>query len=266
MRMKIAVLGCGVMGSAFAKHFAKKHSVIICDRDETKAIAFAKEIGAVFQEKMDVAVKEADVVLLAVKPKDLLEIAKVTASSFSKAKILISILAGVPVSVLRKNFPAASIVRTMPNLALTCGQGVIGLAEDVHLSLEVKKIVDALLQGLGLCAWMPEEKLEALTAISGSGIGFVLVMIEAMIDGGVHLGFTAQDSREYVLKTMEGAVALMRESGKHPAELKLNISSPGGTTIAGLKVMEEQGVRSGIIHTLIASYEKALNMMKSLEK
>jgi pyrroline-5-carboxylate reductase len=119
---------------------------------------------------------------------------------------------------------------------------------------------------MGLYAWMAEGKLEALTAISGSGIGFVLVMIEAMIDGGVHLGFTATDAREYVLKTMEGAVALVRETGKHPAELKLNISSPGGTTIAGLKVMEEQGVRSGIIHTLIASYEKALNMMKHQEK
>jgi pyrroline-5-carboxylate reductase len=264
--MKVAVLGCGVMGMAFARHFAKKHPVILCDRDQAKTKAFAKEIGAVFQEKMDVAVREADVVLLAVKPKDLAEIAHATATAFAKEKILISILAGVPIAHLKKSFPSATIVRTMPNLALVSGQGVIGLAEDKHLTVPVKTTVDSLLEGVGLSAWMPEDKLEALTAISGSGIGFVLVMIEAMIDGGVHLGFTSQDAREFVLKTIEGTVALMRESGKHPAELKLNISSPGGTTIAGLKVMEEKGVRSGIIHTLIASYEKAIQMMKNLEK
>ena len=150
----------------------------------------------------------------------------------------------------------------MPNLALAYGQGVVGLAENSHSTPQVKKSVDALLEGIGLVAWMSEDKIEALTALSGSGIGFVLVMIEAMIDGGVHLGFTAQEAREFVLKTMEGAVALMRESGKHPAELKLNIASPGGTTIAGLKVLEEEGVRAGIVHAMVACHEKALSMMK----
>src|SRR5580658_8138877 len=101
--MKVAVLGCGVMGMAFARHFVKKHPVILCDRDQIKTLTFAKEIGAVFQEKMDVAVREADVVLLAVKPKDLAEIAHATASAFTKDKILISILAGVPVAHLKKS-------------------------------------------------------------------------------------------------------------------------------------------------------------------
>lgn len=264
--MKIAVIGSGVMGSAFARHFAKKNSVIICSRDKAKTLAFAKEIGATYQERLDEAIKSADVVFLSVKPKDLSEIAKATTKAVTGNKILISILAGTPLKVLKTHFPQAHVIRTMPNLAITSGKGVIGLVDDAHLSQAIKKEVESLLEGVGLLLWMSEDKIEALTAISGSGIGFWFVIIEAMIDGGVHLGFTAQESRELVLKTIEGAVALMRQSGKHPAELKLDIASPGGTTEAGLKVMEELGVRSGIIHTLTACHEKALNMMKGLEK
>jgi pyrroline-5-carboxylate reductase len=259
--MKIAVIGCGVMGSAFAKHFAKKHSVTLCDRDKTKAQALAKEIGVDFEENLNSAAQEADLVLLAIKPKDLSLAARAIAGSFTQEKILLSILAGTPLSLLTRDFPRGTIVRSMPNLGLIFGQGVMGLAEN-GLSDPFKQQIEGLLEGIGLIAWMPEDKIDALTALSGSGIGFVLVMIEAMMDGGVHLGFTAKESREFVLKTIEGAVALMKESGKHPAELKLQIASPGGTTIAGLKVMEEEGVRSGIVHALVACYEKALSMMK----
>jgi pyrroline-5-carboxylate reductase len=259
--MKVAIIGCGVMGSAFAKHFAKKHSVLLHDHDKLKAQALAKEIGAAFEENLSHCIEKADVVLLAIKPKDLASLAKAASGALTEKKILISILAGTPTAVLRKNFPTGVLVRTMPNLALAYGQGVVGLAENTHISPQIKQTVDSLLEGIGLVAWMSEEKIEALTALSGSGIGFVLVMIEAMIDGGVHLGFTAQEAREFVLKTMEGAVALMKETGKHPAELKLNIASPGGTTIAGLKVLEEEGVRSGIVHAMVACHEKALNML-----
>jgi pyrroline-5-carboxylate reductase len=259
--MKIAVIGCGVMGSAFAKHFAKKNAVLLCDRDETQAQALAKEIGGNFKASLSSAVEEADLVLLAIKPKDLSALAKASADAFTEKKILISILAGTSISLLKQNFPKATVVRSMPNLALVFGQGVMGLAENGHLSPQLKQQVDRLLEGIGLIIWMPENKIDALTALSGSGIGFVLVMIEAMIDGGVHLGFTAKESKEIVLKTIEGALALMRETGKHPAELKLQIASPGGTTIAGLKVLEEEGVRSGIVHALVACYEKAQRLL-----
>ncbi len=260
--MKIAVIGCGVMGSAFAKHFAKKHTVILCDRDKQGTEGLCRAIGASYEEKPEVAILGADVVLLAVKPKDLKAAALSMASAFTKEKILISILAGTPVATLKRHFPIATVVRAMPNLGLTCGSGVIGLVDEGGLGPEARKSVDSLMEGLGLTLWMSESKVEAITALSGSGIGFDFLLIEAMIDGGVNLGFTPQEAREIVLKTMEGAIAMLRESGKHPAELKLQVSSPGGTTIAGLNVMEETGVRSGIIQTLAACHEKALSMMK----
>ena len=263
--MKISVIGCGVMGSAFAKHLAKKkHSIILCDRNKERGESLAEEIGGSYCEKPADAVRAADIVILAIKPKDLKSIAGKIAPAFTHKKILISVLAGTPIAVLERHFPSVSIVRTMPNMGMLCGEGVMGLVDAATLSSETKEIVDSLFEGIGLKMWMSENKIEAITALSGSGIGFIFVIIEAMIDGGVHLGFSSNEAREIVLKTIEGAVALMRESGKHPAELKLQISSPGGTTIAGLKVMEEVGVRSGIIKTLTACYEKALGMMKDL--
>ena len=265
--MKVAVIGCGVMGTAFARHFAKKkQSLILSDHHEAKAKKLAKELRATFQADSGRAAADADVILLAMKPKDLADTAKAIAPHVTEKKIIVSILAGPTVQVLKSHFPKATIVRTMPNLALIYGHGVMGIVDNNRITPAIRQKIDKLFEGIGLVAWMPEDKIEPLTAISGSGIGFVLVMIEAMIDGGVHLGFSAQEAREFVLKTFEGASALIRESGQHPAELKLQIASPGGTTISGLKAMEEAGVRSGIGKALQACYEKAISMKKINEK
>lgn len=260
--MKIAVIGCGAMGSAFARHFAKKNTVILCDHDPKKAAQLAGEIKGTYHEKASDAIHAAEIIVLAVKPKDLSSIAQETESAFKSGKILVSILAGASVAMLKKHFPSAVIVRSMPNMGLIYGEGVMGLVNSPDLSAATKTTIDSIMDGMGLNLWLTESKVEAITALSGSGIAFILVVIEAMIDGGVHLGFTSQEAREIVLKTMEGAIALLKESGKHPAELRLQIASPGGTTIAGLKMMEECGVRSGIVKTLAACHEKALNMMK----
>lgn len=264
--MKIAVIGCGVMGSAFARHWAKEHSVILCDHHFEKAKALAKEIGGTAVESVKDAASETDVILLAIKPKDLALASEEIHSAMTSKKILISILAGASVAALKRHFPVGTVVRTMPNLGFTAGSGVIGVVTDEDFSSETKKTLDSLFEKVGLTLWLNEKKIEALTALSGSGIGFMLVIIEAMVDGGVHLGFSSTEATEIVLKTMEGAVELVRQTGKHPAELKLQISSPGGTTIAGLKAMEEAGVRQGILKTLVACYERALEMKKEAEK
>ncbi|MBY0529830.1 MAG: pyrroline-5-carboxylate reductase [Rhabdochlamydiaceae bacterium] len=256
--MKIAVIGCGVMGGAFARHFAKKHPVILYDRSFEQTQNLAAECQGVVAESIEEAAKQADIILLGIKPKDLLGVAEALSEPLVKDKLVISMLAGVPLSALKTHFPHSKLLRVMPNLALTCGQGVVGMVDQGQLSKEIMRQIDELFDGMGLNAWMPESKLEALTALAASGIGFVFLMLEAMMEGGISMGFTSQESKDFVLKTMEGAVALVRETGKHPAELKLNISSPGGTTIAGLIEMENRGVRSGIINALLTAYHKAI--------
>lgn len=263
--MKIAIIGCGVMGTAFAKHFAREHTILLCDKNHKKASALAKEIGGEAYERFHEAIQSAEVVLLAVKPKDLPEVAKHTASSFSKKQLLISLLAGTSLSVLKKYYPEATILRIMPNIALTCGQAVIGMVDD-HLSHEMKTKGEYLLKGLGLLTWLPENKIEALSALTGSGPAFLFVIIESMIDGGIAMGFTAQESKDYVLKTIEGSVALLKETEKHPGALKWEVASPGGTTIAGLREMESMRVRAGLMNTLLVCYQRNLQMREDIEK
>lgn len=258
--MKVAVIGCGVMGRAFAAHFSKKHPVILFDHQKEKSDSLAKEIEAKSSDSIQKAVQEADVVVLAVKPKDLSAVSQAASSAFSEKQIFVSILAGTSVEDLKKHFPKPHIVRAMPNLALICEKGVIGLVDTPSLEHEVKHKIDALLKGMGLVYWLPESKIDALTALAGSGPAFILVMIEAMMEGGVYMGFTSQEARELVLETMEGTVALLRAGKQHPAEIRAQIASPGGTTIAGLREMESSGVRAGIINTLLAAFKRSKEM------
>jgi len=265
-KVAIAVIGCGVMGSAFARHFAKSHAVVLYDKDAKRAEALSKQIKATLRKEISKAVKGADVVLLAVKPKDLSQAAKSISSLMSKNQLIISILAGIPLATLKKYFPVGHLLRIMPNLALTSGQGIIGLVDDEKFAPEMKKLADSLMSDMGLLAWIPESKMEALASLAASGLGFAFLIIEALMEGGIAMGFTPFESREYVIKMWEGALALMKSSGKHPADLKLQIASPAGTTIAGLRVMEKSGVRAGIIDALIATYQRGSTLLSDVEK
>lgn len=260
--MKVAVIGCGVMGSALARHFSKKHPVILSDRTCTKSAALAKELGGeVYLRQID-AIEKADLIILAVKPKDLKLVAKEIGGAFRSNQIVVSVLAGTPLKLLHQYFLQAKIIRAMPNLALTCGEGVIGFVDTPELSSGIKDEINTLFQGLGLLVWLSEEKLEGVSALAGSGPAFIFVLIEAMIDSGIALGFTQAESKELVLKTLEGAIKLLRETGSSPAELKWKVTSPGGTTIAGLKVLERGAIRGVLMETFQATYLKAEELQK----
>lgn len=247
------------MGSAFARFLAKNHQVFLCGKDPEKLKSLSKEIGAP-SVTTEEGSKKADVIILAFKPKDLKKAALEFSKHVTEGKIILSILSGADTSVLQSLFPKAHIVRTMPNLALTCGEGIIGVSD--NLPPDVRTKVDELLEGMGLVYFLPEAKMEAFTALCGSSPAFIFVILEAMMEGGVALGFSFKDSTELVIKAFEGAIALLKATGSHPAELKMQISSPGGTTIAGLNEMELQGVRSGLIKTLFACYHRSVEMSK----
>jgi len=258
--MKVAVIGCGVMGTALARHFSKKHPVILCDVGYERSAALAKELGAEVYARHADAVKKADLVVLCVKPKDLTRVVDAIAQEATEQKTILSVLAGVSLKILKACFPLSSVVRTMPNLAMTCGEGVVGVVDDPALPAETRTAVAALFDGLGLVAWLPEDKLDALTALTGSGPAFLFVLIESMIDSGLLLGFGARESKEFVLKVVEGAVAILRTTHLHPGELKWKVASPGGTTIAGLRSMESNGVRGIIMEAFAAAYQRAKEM------
>ncbi len=243
--MKIAIIGVGNMGSILARHLSQSHSVVLCDHNRERVSSLAKELEAQVVLDPAKAVLGADLVILAVKPKDLESLAGTLLGSIALSQRLISILAGVEIKTLKELFPDASIIRMMPNLAITTGQGILGFSSKESLS-EEKVEMDSLFAGLGLSLWIPETKMNAFASLAASSPAFIFVLIEAMIEAGIYSGFSSKDSKEIVLQVLAGSVALLKGSDKTPEELKWQVTSPGGTTIKGIKELEGHSFRIAI--------------------
>lgn len=264
--MKIAIIGCGNMGNCFAERLGSFHHLLLHDRDPNWTQELAKEVGGTPCSTLSDAVKEAEIIILAVKPQSLDELAPLLTPLLKSEQIIISLLAGTLLSTLKEKLPNLAIVRIMPNLAVKYGEGVIGIVDSSEISQELKETVNALLSPLGFLFWLKENLIDALTALAGSGPAFILTIIEAMAEAGVVMGLRADDAEELTVQTMHGCVAMMQRGKSHPAELRRQIASPQGTTIAGLRMLEKNNVRSGLIETVLASYGRAQELAMNGEK
>lgn len=260
--MKITIIGCGNIGSGIAHILANGHTLALHDRDSKKAGELAKEIGVKSYAKPADAVANSDVVILAVKPQSFNEVSEQISSLLTPKQVLVSILSGITLNTLRKHFKKIPLVRMTSNLPLIYGKGVIALAESSGLTKEAKSSLDKLFSSLGSVHWVPESKIDALTSLIGSGPAFMYVIFEAMVDASVAMGFSPPDGRQFILEMLEGAVTMLKESGQHPGELKWKTTSPAGTTIAGLQILEEAGVRGSIINMFLAAYERTQELGK----
>jgi pyrroline-5-carboxylate reductase len=264
--MRMAIIGCGNMGTGLAEQLSPFHELFLYDRDWNWTQELAHKVKGKAYENPIKAVEQADLILLAVKPQNLKELAYSFGNRLHSNQIVVSLLAGTPLSILKSYFPQSTLVRMMPNLALRYGMGVIGLVDSPDLSIELKKELQDLLSPLGLIYWLKENLIDSLTSLTGSGPAFVLTLIEAMIEAGIAMGFQAQDAQELILQMLQGTLTLLQKTGKHPAELKWHIASPGGTTIAGLRALEKGNVRSGILETFLAAHQKSRELARDHEK
>lgn len=261
--MNIAIIGCGTMGEAFARFWAaKKYKLMLFDAKEKKAQDLAQEIHGTFCADITKAAKQADWILLAIRPQDMEDVAMNLMPVLEKKHTVVSIMAGVTVKELKKRFKKAHIVRMTPNIALLVHKAVLGFVQD-DVSQSLKERITELFEGLGFIAWVPENKMDALMAISASGSAFWLLFLESLIEASLIMGFHPPESQAFLLQTMEGVASLLKEKKMHPSALKWMITTPQGMTIEGLKVMEDHGIRSAIINGLLASYHKAIEMNRS---
>lgn len=264
--MKIVVIGCGAMGSAFAQGSKSAYDWICYDRNLQKSEALSQRIGGKTASSLQAAIEQADAILLAIKPKELQGLVKSLKGVLYQGKIVMSLMAGVSVAYLKKSFPKADVVRLMPNLGVLHQKGVIALVNDPTLPMSSKNRVEKLMHCLGEVVWLEEKEIDAFIAISGSGIGFILAIMEAFIEEGVRLGFSEKLAQKVVIETLEGAVHLAKGSSLTPGQLKLQVASPGGTTEAGLKTMEEVKIKEGIGKILRACYERSIQITKEIER
>jgi pyrroline-5-carboxylate reductase len=197
-------------------------------------------------------------VILAVKPQDAKSAIAALARSVDDSRIIISIMAGVAISsIISMLGKTAKIVRVMPNIGAAVGEGALGLAANALLTPDELGSVAALLAPLGRIVEVNEEQMDAVTALSGSGPAFFLSFLEAMIDGGVKMGLPRDKAHDLAVQTVKGTVALLEKEHGHPAVLKERVTSPGGTTIAGLIVLEEKGFKGILMRALEAAKERA---------
>lgn len=263
MALRIALVGCGAMGSALLKGWLsladsferfEKFWVLTPHRASVKP--FLKDGRVHWFSSPTELPQTPDIILFAVKPYLLETILPVYASYKS---LFISVAAGKPLSFYEKILsPSLPLIRAMPNTPTIIHQGVIGLLACTRLSEEQKAIVTTCFQGLGFCLWVKsDDDLDKLTALSGSGPAYVFAMIEAFAQSAESLGFDKQTSLTLSLYTFLGASTFAHRSEDSPAILRQRVTSPGGTTAAALGVLEKGGMSNLINEAIKAAYHRA---------
>lgn len=204
------------------------------------------------------AVEAAEVVFLAVKPQVWEAVLQPLAGHFRPQQLLISIVTGVSISQLHRVLPAGvPVVRVVPNNPCLIRQGISALAFGPEVNHQMAERATSLLAAVGETTGLPEEMLDAVTALSGSGPAYVYLFIEALTDAGVRAGLSRQVAGRAAVATVRGAAEMVRVSGRHPAELKDLVTSPGGTTMAALEVLEKGAMRGLIIEAVQSAYRRA---------
>ena len=204
------------------------------------------------------AAADASVVVLAVKPQVLPAVMRELRGSLKPEQLVLSIIAGATMHALTTGLGHAAVVRAMPNTPAQVAMGVTAWYAAPAVTEEQRATTRSLLEALGeQIAVEDEHHVDMATALSGTGPTYVFLLMEAMVDAGVHLGFSRRVAEELVLRTVEGSAMFARQSGRHLAELRNMVTSPGGTTAAGLRALEDRGVRSAFIEAIAAATQRA---------
>ena len=204
------------------------------------------------------AANGADMVVLAVKPQSLKEVMSGLKKGLSKDSAVASIVAGAKMATLAQGLDHPAVIRIMPNTPAQIGAGMSVWTASPEVPEAKLEAARDILRTLGEEVYVADEKLiDMATALSASGPAYVFLFIEALIDAGVYLGMPRDLARQLALQTVHGSTRLVKESGRHPAELKDMVTSPGGTTIEGLLALEKGGVRAAVLQAVIAAYQKS---------
>ena len=258
--MKIGFIGCGNMGGALARAVLKNtHTeVYVSDYLTEKAEAFAKETGAVASDNVTIA-KSCDFVFLAVKPANFPATLEPLRKAFAKNKdsVIVTIAAGLSLEKVGGMVgDAHPIIRIMPNTPVLLGKGMITWCKNALVSEEKCEEFKSILAYAGRLDEIDEKLIDAASAVAGCGPAFVYMFIEALSDGAVECGLPRDKAMTYAAETLAGAAEMVLKTGKHPGQLKDEVCSPGGSTIEGVKALEDGKFRADTASAVIAAYEK----------
>ncbi len=268
--MRLAIIGTGNMGQAILKGIirqqkAKPADIRIFDTDSRKSAALAAELGVSAAQSATEAIEQAEVIILATKPTVCESALAPLRAIFSNKQILVSIAAGLTLTNLRRFAgPVPVLARVMPNMPALAGCGVSALALE-HPDQGNEQMLCDIFAGIGNVHVVEESLFDAVTALSGSGPAYMMLILEALADGAVEMGLPRQLALTMAAQTMAGSARLMLETNSHPGQIKDQVCSPGGTSIAGISALETQGTRAAMMAAVRAAAKQSEQMRKQAE-
>ena len=260
--MKIAFIGGGAMGEAMVKCLLTKkvaapQDMVVSDVSPLRRELLSREYGVSTLSDNRKAVANVDLIVLAVKPQNLPRVMEEIKTP-SPEQLVLSIVAGATLSSLCQGLNHSSVIRAMPNMPAQIGEGMTIWTATAETEQKQKKLAQTVLGALGKEIYVADEKyLGMATALSGSGPAYVFLFIEALIDAGVHIGLPRDMAQELVIQTILGSTRTVEKTGKHPADLRNMVTSPGGTTTEALLQLEKGRFRSLLLKAVAAAYKKA---------
>jgi pyrroline-5-carboxylate reductase len=262
-KKKVAILGSGNMGEALVKGLLRAgkvppESLVCTDERAERREELQRRYGVQVTGDNRAAVAGADIAVIAVKPQVIDAVLEAIAPAVDAKKLVISIAAGVPIAAIaRKLGTGVRIIRTMPNTPALVGAGAAALARGPHATEQDLEQALALFEAVGVAVVVEEHHLDAVTGLSGSGPAFVFMAIEALADGGVKMGLARPVAMALAAQAVMGSAKLVLETGEHPGRLKDQVTSPGGTSIAGVHALEQHGFRAALIAAVEAATKRS---------
>ena len=263
---KIGIIGVGRMGSALMRgllnaRMAKK-SLLASDHDKEKLKLLCKDTGIKMASDNRELVRKSDIVIIAVKPKDVQKVLD-EISDIVGEKLVISTVAGVPIAGFERRLRKAKVVRIMPNIPCSVGEGAVAFSSGSRVRGGDLRLVEGLLDKVGIALKLPEDMLDAVTGLSGSGPAFYSLVIKAMAEAGVEEGLSEDVALKLAAQTTKGVGKVLLETGMDPEELIEAVRSPGGTTEAGLKKLEEMAAAEAFKEAVHAAVKRAKELRQS---
>ncbi|MEX2426318.1 MAG: pyrroline-5-carboxylate reductase [Thermomicrobiaceae bacterium] len=262
----LSFLGCGVMAEAIISILLEQNMIT---REQVRGGEPIDARRAELESRLEIdishdnlhAIENSDIILLTIKPQTLETVMRQLAGRLKPHQVVVSIIPGVTIERLSDGFQHDRIVRSMPNTPSQIGSGVTAWIPSSSVDEDSREAVSTILSTMGTAVQLDSESaIDMATAISGSGPAYVFMMLEAMIDAGVHLGFPRPVAQQLVEETMLGSILYARQSGKHPAELRNMVTTPGGTTASALKTLEQGGFRTVVNDAVWSAYHRAVEL------
>jgi pyrroline-5-carboxylate reductase len=259
--MTVAILGAGVMGETLASGLIRAgretRDLLLTERRPDRAAELREKYGVEVVTNLEAA-KRAETLVLVVKPQDMTQLLEEIAGEVRAGQLVISLAAGITTQLIESRLAeGVAVVRVMPNTPALVDEGMAAIAPGTHCDDAHLDEAEQLLRSVGRVVHVPEYQLDAVTAISGSGPAYLYFVVEAMIEAGVHLGLPRSTATELVVQTVVGSAKMLRETGEHPIVLRERVTSPGGTTAAAVRELEDHKVRAAFMTALEAARDRS---------